>query len=297
MKSLFFLAFFSLSAFAQEVTVKVLEAKKHANFDIGIGSAVELDFKTTNVKKKAIFLGRMVDQEKKTMEFLFLDENKTRISMIDPENIAGFRKSRAQAIISPIDQMGSTCAAYGFFHFWNQTYVSNYKSTPDLPATMESDRRRMQFLEEAIDTYYIQNKINITTIMKKYGERFGFKCKNNPFTDAKLASEFLFQTASSGNPVLIDFNIGSDMVASTYEVTDYETPVSRDPRLWIPRKVGQRASSGHVIVAAGAFISKGKKKLLVLDSNWTEPRVWDLQKYIASKAAVKEMGFHTCIEK
>ncbi len=294
MKSLFLLLALSFSALAQEVSVKILEKRSHSNFDVGIGSVVELDFKTTRKKMKMIFLGRMLDQENNVMELLFLDETKTRISMIDPENIEGIRKSRTQAVISPIEQMGSTCAAYGFFHFWNQMYVSNYKSTPALPETMESDRRRMQFLEEAIDLYYIQNKINITTLMKKYGDRFGFKCKNNPQTDSRAAADFLFNKASEGKPILIDFNIGSDMVSSTYEVTDYETPVSRDPRLWIPRKVGQRNSSGHVIVAAGAFISKGKKKLLVLDSNWTEPRVWDLQKYIASKAAVKEMGFHTC---
>lgn len=294
MKTLLLFSFFTLSAFAQEVNLKVISAVKHANFDLGIGSKVELDFKTKNEKKAAIFLGRMVDQDEKTVEFLFLDEKKTRITMIDPSNIEGFRKSRAQAIISPIDQMGSTCAAYGFFHFWNQMYVSDFKSTDALPETMDSDRKRMQFLEEAIDLYYIQNKINITTLMKNYGKRFGFTCKSNPQTDAKKAAEFLFNKASEGKPILIDFNIGSDMVSSSYEVTDYETPVSRDPRLWVPRKVGQRASSGHVIVAAGAFISKGKKKLLVLDSNWTEPRVWDLDKYIAGKAAVKEMGFHTC---
>lgn len=294
MKTILLLSFLSFSVFAQEVTVKVTDRLKHPNFELAIGSRVQLDYKTKNIQKDAIFLGRMVDQEKNTMEFLFLDEKKTRISMIDPENIDGFRKSRTQPVISPIDQIGSTCAAYGFFHFWNQSYVSGFKSTEELAVTMESDRRRMQFLEETIDAYYIQNKTNITTLMKKYGKRFGFSCKNNPFTDSKKAAAFLFEKASSGSPIMIDFNIGSDMVSSTYEVTDYETPVSRDPRLWIPRKVGQRTSSGHVIVAAGAFVSKGKKKLLILDSNWTEPRVWDLDKYIASKAAVKEMGFHTC---
>lgn len=294
MKTFLFLSLLSFSVFAQEVNVKVISAVKSANYDLGIGSKVELDFKTKNEKKPATFLGRMVDQENKTIEFLFLDEKKTRISMIDPENIAGFRKSRSQAIISPIDQVGSTCAAYGFFHFWNQMNAVGFKGSEALPTTMESDRKRLQFIEEAIDLYYIQNKINITTLMKNYGKRFGFVCKNNPFTDSKKAAEFLFNKASEGKPILIDFNIGSDMVSSTYEVNDFETPVSRDPRLWVPRKVGQRASSGHVIVAAAAFISKGKKKILVLDSNWTEPRVWDLERYITSKAAVKEMGFHTC---
>ena len=286
--------FFSLTVWSAEVTLKVLSAVKHPQYDVGIGSRVELDFKTRNFKQQAIFLGRMIDQDSNNVEFLFLNETKTRITMIDPDNLGGIRKSRTQPIISAIDQMGNTCAAYGFFHFWNQMYVSAFRSTSDLPMTMESDRKRMQFLEEAIDLYYLQNKTNITTLMKKYGKRFGFNCKNNPFKDSRKAADFLFKKALEGKPILIDFNIGSDMVSSSYEVTDYETPVSRDPRLWIPRKVGQRTASGHVIVGAGAFISKGKKKLLVLDSNWTEPRVWDLDRYIRSRAAVKEMGFHTC---
>lgn len=286
----------SFNAFSAEVELKVLQSVKHQNFDLGIGSKVELDFVNKREVKEVTFLGRMINQENENIEFLFLDEQKTRILMIDPNNLRGIRKSRTQPIISPIDQMGSTCAAYGFFHFWNQTYVSAFKAEPMLSETMDSDRKRMQFLEEAIDLYYLQNKTNITTLMKNYGKRFGFKCKNNPQTDSRKAADFLYKKASAGYPILVDFNIGSDMVSSTYEVTDFETPVGRDPRLWIPRKVGQRNSSGHVIVVAGAFISKNRKKLLVLDSNWTEPRVWDLDRYIKSKAAVKEMGFHTCTE-
>lgn len=290
------LIFFSLTSLAQEVSVSVTSAVKHENFNLGIGSKVTLDFQNKKNKKEYIFLGRMVDQNKKTVEFLFLDEKETRISMIDPQNIVGFRKSTAQTIIRPIDQTAATCTAYGVFHYWNQIFVSRFKSTSELVTTMESDRKRMKLLEEIIDIYYIQDKINITTLMNKLGKRFGFKCKNNLFTDSKKASDFLFNTALLGKPILIDFNIGPKMVSSTYELTDYETPLSPDPRLWIPRQVGERNSSGHVIVGAAAFMSKGRKKLLVLDSNWTEPRVWDLEKYIARKAAVKEMGFHTCEE-
>ena len=287
------LALLSLTAFAQEVTVRVLQPVKSPVTDLGIGSRVELDFKTRNIKKPAIFLGRMVTQDGRAQEFLFLDEQKTRISMIDPENVTGFRKATSQAIISPIDQQGSTCTAYGVFHFWGQMNEVGYR-TPPLMSVMKSDRARMQLLEETIDIYYIQNKTNITTLMKMWGNRFGFNCRNNPFTNPRQAADFLFQKTMEGKPVMIDFNIGSDMVASTYEMTDFETPVSRDPRLWLPRKVGQRMTSGHVIVAAGAFISRGRRKLLVLDSNWTEPRVWDLDRYLGSKVAVKEMGFHTC---
>lgn len=292
--SAIFVLVFSSSVFSKEVQVKVTSPIKHKHFDVAIGSKVELNFSNRELVKEGLFLGRMVDQDLRDLEFLFLDQKLNRIYMIDPSNVSGIRKSRTQAIISPIDQMGSTCTAYGFFHYWDQMYVSKFKAADELSVVMNSDRKRMQYLEEIIELYYLQNRTNITTLLKRDGERFGFKCRNNKFTNTKMAADFLFQKASEGNPIMVDFNVASDMVTSSYEVTDYETPASRDPRLWIPRKVGQRAASGHVIVVAGAFVTKGKQKLLVLDSNWTEPRVWDLERYIKRKAAVKEMGFHTC---
>jgi hypothetical protein len=293
----FFLgAFFSIHvlAYGQEVSVEVLSSKKHFNFAVGVGSKVRLTFSTDQKTKEAIFLGRMVNQENETEEFLFLDEIKTRIVMIDSENIVGLRKSRSEAIVRPINQQGSTCAAYGFFHFWNQMHASGFSKSEHLSQMMSSDRTRLQFLEEAIDIYYLQNRNNITNIMKLFGKRFGFSCKGHNFKSSKDVSEFLFNKAGEGKPILIDFNIGSDMVSSTYEIKDYENPSSFDPRLWVPRQIGQRAAGGHVIVAAGSFISRGKKKLLILDSDWSEPRVWDLEKYVARKAAYKEIGIHTC---
>jgi hypothetical protein len=294
MLQLAFLILLTLPVWAQEVSVRIKFPIKHEIFSLGIGSKLQITFNHKNEKREAIFLGRMVDQEKNTMEFLFLDEAKTRISMIDPENVEGLRKAQTQPIISPIDQMGATCTAYGVFHFWNQMYVSNFKGTSELEATMNSDRKRMQLLEEVIDIYYIQKKFNLTSLMRKLGKRFGFQCKARPMKNAKDAVDFLYREAQRGKPILIDFNIGGDMVSSSYEVTDYETPVNKDPRLWIPRIVGQRSSSGHVIVGAASFESRGRKKLLVLDSNWTEPRVWDLKRYVSRKTAVEEIGFHTC---
>lgn len=293
MKYIWILILFSLTAGAQEVRVRVIDPVKQAGHKLGVGSRVELTYKTKNEIKPAVFLGRMVDQNNKNIEFLFLDEKKTRITMIDPQNLEGFRKSDAQPIIRPIDQKGSTCLAYAVFHYWNHMYATGF-SKPELEATMSSDRERMRFLEETIDIYYIQNRTNITNLMKHFGKRFGFKCKNTLFKNPKDAVDFIFNKTLEGQPVLIDFNISKDMLTSTYEVTDFEKPFSADPRLWLPRKVGQRMTSGHALVAAAAFKANGRKKVLVLDSDWTEPRVWDLDKYLGKKAAVKEMNFHTC---
>lgn len=281
-------------AFAEEIGVEILNTKKHAQFPIGIGSKVKLSFSIESKNQEAIFLGRMINLDHQAEEFLFLDEKKTRIFMIDSQNISGIRKSRTEPIIRPVDQRGSTCAAYGFFHYWNQMYASGFKSLDPLSQMVSSDRTRMQFLEEAIDIYYLQNRNNITNIMKLFGKRFGFNCRSHSFKSSKEISDFLFTKASEGRPLLIDFNIGPDMVSSTYEIKDYENPSSIDPRLWVPRQIGQRNAGGHVIVAVGSFISKGKKKLLILDSDWSEPRVWDLERYVARKAAYKEIGVHSC---
>lgn len=281
-------------AFADEISVEVLNAKKHAQFPIGVGSKVQLSFPIESKNQEAVFLGRMINLDQETEEFLFLDEKKTRILMIDSQNITGIRKSSMEPIIRPVDQRGSTCAAYGFFHYWNQMYASGFSSTDALSHMVSSDRTRMQFLEEAIDIYYLQNRNNITNIMKLFGKRFGFNCRSHSFKSSQEISDFLFTKASEGRPLLIDFNIGPDMVSSTYEVKDYENPTAVDPRLWVPRQIGQRTAGGHVIVAVGSFISKGKKKLLILDSDWAEPRVWDLERYVARKAAYKEIGVHSC---
>lgn len=279
---------------AETVKVEIVNLKKHLNFSFGIGSKVKLNFTSNQTTKEAIFLGRMVNQDIEAEEFLFLDEKKTRILMIDAKNIEGIRKSRAEAIVRPIDQKGSTCAAYGLFHFWNQMYASGFNQSENLSQMMSSDRTRLQFLEETIDLYYLQNRINLTNIIKLFGKRFGFSCKGHNFKNSRDISDFLFAKAQEGKPLLIDFNIGPDMVSSSYEVKDYENPIAVDPRLWVPRQVGQRNAGGHVIVAAGSFISRGKKKLLILDSDWSEPRVWDLEKYVARNSAYKEIGVHSC---
>lgn len=296
MKKTFFLFLLLGTSFvsAQEVSVRILEKVKQTSFDIGIGSKVELDYKSKAEKKEEIFLGRMIDQNGKNVEFLFLDEKKTRISMIDPENVGGIKRSQTQPVIQPIDQKGSTCLAYAIFHYWNQMYAAGFSKNEALVKTMSSDRERMRFLEETIEIYYIQNRTNITNLMKNFGKRYGFTCKNNMFTNPKDAVKFIYEKTLQGRPVLIDFNISKNMLTSTYEITDFERPVSSDPRLWLPRKRGQRMTSGHAIVGASAFMANGRKKVLVLDSDWTEPRVWDLDKYLGTKAAVKEMGFHTC---
>lgn len=290
-----FLIVFIPTAFAEQVKLKVITAVKNINYDLGIGSKVELTFVEKNVKKEFLFMGKMVGHPDLGEEILFLDEQDTRILMIDAESMtASFLSTRMQNIISTIDQAGETCAAYALYHFWQQTDAVGFKGNNELGPVMSKERSRMKFLEESITRYYLGRSANLKPIMKSFGDRFGFKCKEKIFEESTKATDYVFNQTLTGKPVIMEFYLGPDMVTSDYELEDYETSSEMDTRLWIPRKVGEKNGGGHAIVAAAAFTSKGRKKVLVLDSNWTEPRVWDLDKYLGEKAAIKEMIFHSC---
>jgi hypothetical protein len=244
----------------------------------------------------AQFLGRMVYQDGSSDEFLVLDEAQKRVLLVDYKNIEmKSGKTKAQAILSPIDQVGGTCAAYAFMHFWQQMYWSGFKGTKDFDQMMSDERERLKLFEESLGRYYMDRRVTANSLMSSYGKRFGFKCKSYKFDNAKKAADYVFEKTSEGKPVVIEFNIGGeDMVESDYVLQDYESRKKMDPRLWIPQQLKQKMSSGHSIVGAAAFTSKGKRKILVLDSNWTEPRVWDLDSYIGPKTVMNELGFYSC---
>ena len=286
---------FTFSALAAEVKIHPLTIVKHDLFDLGIGSKVELEFVGQNQKMEAIFVGRMVGSEEFGEELLFLDEKETKIHMVDAESTKSkIAKSRMQTLLSTFDQAGETCMAYALFHFWQQLPTAGYKGNQELQTMMISERSRMKFLEESITRYYMGTSFGLKSIMKDYGSRFGFKCRELVFDDSKKAIEYVYNRALQAKPVLMEFFLGPNMVESSYEIEDWETKIKLDPLLWIPRKVGERNSSGHALVAAGAFMAKGRKKIMVLDSNWTEPRVWDLERYLGGKTAIDEMIFHSC---
>jgi hypothetical protein len=291
---LFFLVFLP-SAFAEQVKLKVITAIKDVHYDLGIGSKVELTFVEKNEKKEYLFMGKMLNHPDLGEEILFLDEKDTRIIMIDASSMTStFLAKKIQNIVSPVDQTGDTCAAYALFHYWRQTAAVGFEGNSELGPVMGKENSRMKFLEESITRYYMGRSANLKPIMKIFGDRFGFKCKEKVFEKSTKAVDYVYNQSATGRPVLMEFFLGKDMVESSFEIEDYETNAEMDTRLWIPRKVGEKNGGGHAIVAAAAFTSQGRKMVLVLDSNWTEPRVWDLTKYFGEKAAISEMIFHSC---
>ena len=286
---------FTGSVWASEVKLSIISSFKNGMNDIGIGSKVELQDLKLNQKINTIFLGLMSNHEALGDEVLLMNEKDGKVLMLDSEAVkSNVIKKKMQTIISPFDQSGETCAAYALFHFWRQFSENHPSASPLLLSTMNVESGRMKFLEESITTYYMSRVSYLRTVMKKYALRFGLKCREFNFKEPKKAIDFIVNKTSNARPVLIEFNLGPDMDESDHVITDYETNFEADPRLWFPRKRGEKNAGGHAIVAVGSFEYQGHSNALVLDSNWTEARVWNLNKYIDSKTAMDEISFHTC---
>lgn len=282
--------FISLSSFAA-VQLKVLKPVEVLGYDLGVGSRIQLTTEEDETLT-GLYLGRMAEHPDRGDEVLFLNERTGKVLLVDTESIRFSKKNSMQVLISTVDQAGDTCAAYAVFHFWQQ--FSLWADNESLKTSFSTERSRMKFLEESITSYYMGRDNSLKRVLNKFAKSFDYKCGEKSFEDGAEAADFVFETAASGSVVLMEFDIGPKMVRSLNPLKDHETGEELDDRLWIPRKVGERSSSGHAIVAAAAFEFKGKRKLVVLDSNWNEPRVWDADDYFGGKTAIDEMIFHSC---
>jgi hypothetical protein len=288
--SIFLLSFI---AEAQEVKLKVLSRVKVLDYELASGSRVELQIEGRQEPMVGVFVGRMINHPVQADEFLFLNEKSERVLMIDLKRIrSSVSKSKMQPLISTVDQAGETCAAYAIYHLWYQTSVT--KGVGELLETFAQENSKLKFLEESLVKYYMGKTFELNSILNSFGKRFQYKCQKKTFEDSLSAIDHVFSITQQATPVLMEFDIGRDMATSLHPLKDFETNQVFSASLWAPRKRGERRSGGHAIVAAASFIFKGKRKLAVLDSNWNEPRIWDVEDFLAGKAVIPEMTFHHC---
>ena len=299
---MFFLSFFlSLFASAQTFAVEPIEVQidqsvPHGHFKLGVGSALTLKFPDHKKADAGIFLGRLIEPSGTFSKYMILDTDHNHIYLVDREHLKIDAPS-FQPILRQYDQVGGTCVGYAMDHFFQEMYWAGFSGNGELKKELSSEKGRTQLLVDAINEYYLvtQHRFSILGIMKKFGARFGFKCEKKVFSDSDLATQYLEKSMEQGRPVLIGYNIGPDMVESSYEISDYENPSPmKDSRIWVPRKVGQRDSGGHAVIAVAAFEANHRKKLLMLDSDWAEPRIWDVEKYMSGKTAMDEIEFYSC---
>ena len=280
----------STSAFAG---VNITFTKKNAvgAFAAATGSKIEIQFEN-QAPVQGTFLAR-VEKQGDGAEWMVLENSKKTITLIDESSLTSIplQLDSYQKLVGPIDQEGGTCAAFAMYHMTIQL-------EKDRIVKLGLDETgRMKLLSYYISEYYLdaRRQDSVEKILDSTGTKYGFKCNTKKFTDYSKALAFIQTSFAAGQPVLTEFDVGSDMVTSRYSIVDFEKNGSvEDPRLWVPRESGQRDGGGHAIVLAAGFVDAGRNQALVLDSDWSAPRVWDLAEYLNEKTRMDLVLFHTC---
>lgn len=284
-----------LNAFAEVTSFKITDKISFNENTVGIGSSVKIASSDKLLTGDFIFLGNGINPTGEETFRILLNKNNKTISLVNSDE---FKKNNSlQKVLDLYEQKGGTCTGYAIFDYLQQIVLNNFVGNGELPKLISTEEGRSQLLADSINRYYLetQHRNSIKGIMNAYGKEFGFKCTNYQTNDLDKAKTRLLTQLSAGNPVIISFNIGPKMVTAPFPIIKYgEKNGEVDNRLWVPRKIGERNSGGHSIVAAANFKFNGKDYLVMLDSDWTEPRIWDVDSYLSNKTAIDEIEFISC---
>ncbi len=281
------------------VRMDVVSAAHQAGASVGVGSRVALQFDDQATPRRALFLGDLVAANGRAEQRMLLDLDRKKVLILDRSEVLAPRV-RYQKIVRPYDQVDGTCTGYAMDHMMEQIARNRLSGNDTLQAQFASEKGRTQFLVRAINDYYIStvHRTSIHGILKTYGKEFGLNCGLRKFKDSARAMAHVAEQVLAGTPVLVSFDIGPNMFEADLPLVALSgTKTSRlDGRLWLPRKIGERNSGGHSVVAVAAFEALGKKRLLMLDSDWAEPRIWDLEQALGGRTDIETVEFHSCHE-
>ncbi len=280
-----------------DINMTIKESVEVGAFKQGIGSIYHLVGAEAPLKKEAVFLGNVVRANGEDFYKMLLSKENKKIVFVEESYFTRASKSQ-QTIIDPYVQVGSTCTGYAINGFLHQMNLAKFEGTGALKEELSTEEGRAQLLAHAINEYYMtpSRKYSIRAILNSYGKKYGFKCNLLKTSDYSEAKDLVLGHLKKGLPVVVSFNIGPKMVTSPFPLSIYQKENEKvDERLWIPRRIGERNSGGHTIVAAGAFEFNSKTYLTMLDSDWNEPRVWDMEDTLNHpKTALDEVEFITC---
>lgn len=279
---------------AADIQIKIDSAKPIGAFTVGIGSEVTLESTDARVAGPSVFLGKAIHPDGVAAYEIYLNKTEQKIYYIQASH---FESTAAnQTVLNPYEQAGGTCTGYAIYDFLQQTHLSGLKGTGILSSKLSTEKGRTTLLVDNINEYYLtpQHRYSIQGILNKYGKDFGFKCATYKYKTYEKLRERILNQLNAGSPVAISFNLGPDMYPSPISLNMFDTPERIDSRLWLPRKIGERKSGGHTIILAGSFEFNNKTYLVTIDSDWNEPRIWDMDLSLNSKTAIEEVEVSIC---
>ncbi|MGZ3727240.1 MAG: hypothetical protein ACXWQQ_15675 [Pseudobdellovibrio sp.] len=291
------IASFNSATAATKASVQVVveKAQSRGLYSVGVGSEVSIQSEDPELSGDSVFLGEAVQPDKSIVSELFLNKKSQKVFYVDAADIAGFA-GKKQPLLNPYEQAGGTCTGYAINGFMQQMNLSGFKGNGSLADSLKDEKGRTTLLVDNINEYYLtpQHQYSIQGILNKYGRNYGFKCKTFKSDTYDKVKDKILDQLNSGQPVLIAFNIGPDMNNTPFPLVSETSHKKLDNRIWTPRKIGERNSGGHSIVLAASFDLDNKTYLITIDSDWSEPRVWDMESILNNHTALDEVEVTSC---
>jgi hypothetical protein len=176
-------------------------------------------------------------------------------------------------------QNGNTCAAYATFNALRHAQHIGLRGNGLLARKMNSEVERDAFLESIIGRLYGNNNRarNLDEAVSTYAQSFGYHSLSfSPWTHN--FKETMLKELKNGWPVIMRFDIGMAQTPTPYRLLELSGAKNYVDRLWIPRHASdfkRPDGIGHAVLATGTFEHNGKHYIIVVDSNWNQPRLWD----------------------
>ncbi len=279
------------AAWADPIQIKIQKNESFGGkYELGVGSKISV------ASKAGVFLGELINLDGTFAKYMYLDSGAGKIYLASGEDIS-MPVRQVQAVLQQYDQVGGTCTGYAINNIFQEMVWAGIPGNGTLAQALSTEKGRTDFLVGAINEYYLtlQHRYSIEGVMKKIAEPYGYSCEKKMFQDSASAIQYLHRRLAEGYPVMIAFNIGPTMATAPFPIVNYDKHSdAQDDRLWLPRQIGQRNSGGHSTVAVAGFLANGREELLMLDSDWASPRVWDMETVFNQKTAIGEIEFHSC---
>ena len=280
---------------ADPISVQVDQPIAQGAYVVGVGSKVSISLPGQSQSHPGMFLGKVTARDGGTDSFMFWDEMAGQIDYV-PAALVKIADDSLQSIFKLYDQEGGTCTAYAIDDFMEQLSLTGFVGTGALAQTLSTEQGRTQLLVDAVSQYYLSLSIAIRRSVSSMGSERNLD-SNARRRHLKTPNRFgSFCWISSRQDIRWPWVLISARTCSMRRFRSSITQIL--PSLSIIgcgfRGRSAESSGGHTVVAVASFIANGKLELLMLDSDWDAPRVWDFDSVFVPKTAYSEIEFDIC---
>lgn len=244
------------------------------------GDAVKVVLPGESQSLEGVFLGRLLALDGQTKKFAILVPEQKKIHIFRSNEIRVLQgeneisSESLEPVVAGINQEDGTCAAFSIYNCMRQMGYSGHEGNSELAKWLADEAGRHRLLTRSIHDYYIDG--NHTDGISEVSGVFGFQHYEIPSGSARELAKGI-REYSKDWPILLRFDIGSEMHRTEYEMYDHRDATTYDRRLWLPQRSGERSQGGHMILILRNFTAGNQEWLLVHDPNWTSPRMWPIE--------------------